>query len=154
MSFAVKPTCQVKASGRSVEEGCMTIEQEAVHVTSTSGEPRAIELIEETFDPSGLVVTVSGELDVATAPALRAHLDAAIDAGAQRLVIDLRSVSFLDSVALAAIVHAKQRLPEAGRMALAVDPSSYTMLVFESTGLTQVLDLVETRAQAVERVSG
>jgi anti-sigma B factor antagonist len=132
----------------------MTIEQEAVHVTSTSGEPRGIELIEETFDPSGLVVTVSGELDVATAPALRDHLEAAIEAGAQRLVIDLRAISFLDSVALAAIVHAKQLLPEDGRMALAVDPSSYVMLVFESTGLTKVLDLVETRAQAIEHVSG
>ena len=131
----------------------MTIEQEAVHVTSTSGEPRGIELIEETFDPHGLVVTVSGELDVATAPALRDHLEAAIAAGAQRLVVDLRAISFLDSVALAAIVHAKQRLPAAGRMVLAVDPSSYTMLVLKSTGLTRVLDLVETRAQAVERAS-
>ena len=131
----------------------MTIEQEAVHVTSTSGEPRGIELIEETFDPSGLVVTVSGELDVATAPAFRAHLEAAIEAGKHSLVIDLTAVTFLDSVALAAIVHSKQRLPEDGRMALAVDPSSYVMLVFQGTGLTQVLDLVETRAQAIALVS-
>ena len=131
----------------------MTIEQEAVHVTSTSGEARGIELIEETFDPSGLVVTVSGELDVATAPAFRAHLEAAIEAGTDRLVIDLTAITFLDSVALAAIVHSKQRLPAGGRMALAVDPSSYVMLVFQGTGLTQVLDLVETRAQAVGLVS-
>ena len=38
-------------------------------------------------------------------------------------------------------------------MALAVDPSSYVMLVFESSGLPQVLDLVETRDQAVYLVS-
>ena len=131
----------------------MTIEHEAVHVTSTSGEPRGIQLTEETFEPSGLVVTVSGELDVATAPALRDHLEAAIEAGMHRLVIDLCAISFLDSVALAAIVHAKQRLPEEGRMALAIDPSSYVMQVFESTGVTQVLELVETRAQAIEHVS-
>ncbi len=132
----------------------MTIEQAAVHVTSTSGEPRGIELIEETFDPAGLVVTVSGELDVATAPAFREHLEAAIEAGTHRLVIDLTAVSFLDSVALAAIVHEKRRLAADGRMALVVDPSSYVMLVFQSTGLTQVLDLVETRAQAMQLVSG
>jgi len=132
----------------------MTIEQAAVHVTSTSGEPRGIELIEETFDPAGLVVTVSGELDVATAPAFREHLEAAIEAGTHRLVIDLTAVSFLDSVALAAIVHEKQRLAADGRMALVVDPSSYVMLVFQSTGLTQVLELVETRAQAMHLVSG
>ena len=131
----------------------MTIEQKAVVVTTTSGESRGIQLTEETFDPSGLVVTVCGELDIATAPALRDRLDAAIEAGTRRLVIDLSALSFLDSVALATIVHAKQRLPEDGRMALAVDPSSYVMLVFESGGLSQVLDLVETREQAVYLVS-
>ena len=122
-------------------------------MTTTSGEPRGIQLTEETFDPSGLVLTVSGELDIATAPALRKRLDAAIDAGKHRLVIDLSAVSFLDSIALAAIVHAKQRLPEDGKMALAVAPSSYVMLVFEGSGLANVLDLVESRAQAIEHVS-
>lgn len=132
----------------------MTIEKQEVLVTTTSGEPRGIQLTEETFDPSGLVVTVSGELDIATAPALRDRLAAAIDAGKHRLVIDLSAISFVDSIALATIVHAKQRLPEGGKMALAIDPTSYVMLVFESGGLPKVLDLVETRDQAIELVSG
>ena len=132
----------------------MSIEKQEVHVTTTSGEPRGIEVMEETFDPSGLVLTVGGELDIATAPVLRDRLSAAIEAGKDRLVIDLSAIEFLDSVALATIVHAKQRLPEHGRMALAIDPASYVMLVFESGGLPKVLDLVETRAQAIELVSG
>jgi anti-sigma B factor antagonist len=132
----------------------MTIEQQTVLVTTPGGEPRGIQLTEETFDPSGLVLTVTGELDIATAPALREHLQAAIEAGMHRLVIDLSAITFLDSVALAAIVHAKQRLPEDGRMALAIDPSSYVMLVFEGGGLAQVFNVVGTRAQAVELVSG
>ena len=131
----------------------MTTESRTVRITTRNAEPRGIQLTEETFDPSGLVVTVSGELDIATAPALRDRLTAAIDAGTRRLVIDLSAISFLDSVALATIVHAKQRLPEDGKLALAIDPSSYVMLVFESGGLPKVLDLVETRAQAIELVS-
>jgi anti-sigma B factor antagonist len=131
----------------------MTTESRTVRVTTKNAEPRGIQLTEDTFDPSGLVVTVSGELDIATAPALRDRLTAAIDAGTQRLVIDLSAISFLDSVALATIVHAKQRLPEHGKLALAIDPSSYVMLVFESGGLPKVLDLVDTRAQAIELVS-
>ena len=99
----------------------MTIERQAVHVATKSGEPRGIQVTEETFDPSGLAVTVSGELDIATAPALRDRLNEAIDAGTYRFVIDLSAVSFLDSVALATIVHAKQRLPEGGRMAIATE---------------------------------
>lgn len=132
----------------------MTIEQHGVRVNTETAEPRGIQVTEETFDPSGLVLTVSGELDVATAPALRDRLDVAIDAGKHRLVIDLSAISFLDSVALATIVHAKQRLPEHGRMALAIDPSSYVMLILESGGLQQVLDLAETRAHAIDLVSG
>ena len=122
-------------------------------MTTGSEEPHRIEVNEETFEPSGLVLVVTGELDVATAPTLRDRLGAAIDAGTHRLVIDLSAISFLDSVGLAAIVHAKQRLPEEGRLALAVDPSSYVMLVLESGGLPKVLDLVETRAQAIDLVS-
>ena len=131
----------------------MTNEQQTDLETPKSVEPRGIHLIEETFDPSGLVLTVEGELDIATAPALRERLDAVIDAGRHRLVIDLSAISFLDSIALATIVHAKQRLPDDGKLALAVDPSSYVMLVFEGSGLANVLDLVESRAQAIEHVS-
>jgi anti-sigma B factor antagonist len=130
----------------------MTTEQ-GVPVTTGRSEPRGIELVEETFEPGGIALTVSGELDIATAPALRDRLNTAIDAGTHRLVIDLSALTFLDSVALATIVHAKQRLPEGGRMAIAIDPSSYVMLVFESGGLPRVLDLVETREQAIEHVA-
>ena len=131
----------------------MTIERQAVRVTTKRGEARGIQVTEESFEPSGLVIAVVGELDIATAPALRDRFDTASEAGRHRLVIDLSGVSFLDSVALATIVHAKQRLPEEGRMAVVVDPSSYVMLVFESGGLGKVLDLVETRAEALHRVT-
>jgi anti-anti-sigma factor len=131
----------------------MTIEKQAVLVTNSSGEPRGIQLTEETFEPAGMVITVTGELDIATAPALRDQLDAAVDAGRRRIVVDLCAISFLDSVALATIVHAKQRLPEGGKLALAVERGSYVMMVFEGSGLAKVLDLVDTRAQAIEHVS-
>ncbi len=67
----------------------MTIEQKAVVVTSASGEARRIQLTEQTFDPAGLVITVSGELDIATAPALRDRLEASLEAGTRRLVIEM-----------------------------------------------------------------
>jgi anti-sigma B factor antagonist len=131
----------------------MTIQKQEVHVTSSSGEPRGIEVLEESFDPSGLVLAVSGELDIATAPALRDRLESAIKAGKHRLVIDLHGVDFLDSVALATIVHARKELPEDGKLTLAVEPGSYVELIFESSGLNKMLDLVETREQAIAHVS-
>ena len=131
----------------------MTIQKQAVSVTNRSGEPRGIEMTEETFEPSGVALTVSGELDIATAPALRNHLDAAIKAGRHRIVLDLCALDFLDSVALATIVHAKKELPEDGKLAIAIDISSYVMLIFESSGLNKALDLVESREQAIALVS-
>jgi anti-anti-sigma factor len=104
---------------------------------------------EEPLEPSGVLLTAAGELDVATAPELRARLSTAIDGGASRLVVDLRPVSFLDSIALATLLHARQRLGDAGRMAVVVAPDSYVRLMFEVAGLPECLDLVETREQAV-----
>ena len=131
----------------------MTTEHQDVSVLSPHGEPRGLQMTEETFEPAGLVVTVSGELDIATSPVLRDRLTAAIEAGRHRLVIDLSDLEFVDSIALATIVHAKKELPEHGKLALTVDPTSYVMLVFQSGGLTRVLDLVETRAEAIEHVA-
>ena len=111
-------------------------------------------LDEESLDPSGLVLTVSGELHLATAPEFRARLTAAIDAGVSRLVIDLRPLSFLDSVALAALLHARKRLGDAGRMAVVVAPDSYTRLIFEVAGMPRCVDVFETREHAVAHVAG
>jgi anti-sigma B factor antagonist len=117
-------------------------------------EPVEFRLDESPLEPSGVVLTVSGELDVATVPQLRERLGAALDRGVKRLVIDLRPLFFLDSVAVAALLHAAQRLGEGGRLAVVVAPDSYIRMVFEIAGLPQCLDVVETLDEAVVRVSG
>jgi anti-sigma B factor antagonist len=108
---------------------------------------------EERIGPSGLVLSAAGELDVATAPALRERVTAALDAGVRRLVIDLRDVSFMDSVALAVLVHASRRLEPDGRMAVVIAPGSYTRLIFEAAGLDGCLDLLATREQGIALVA-
>jgi anti-sigma B factor antagonist len=117
-------------------------------------EPVEFRLTEEPFDPAGVVICVSGELDIATVPKLRRRLAAALDRGVRRVVIDLRPLDFLDSVAVAALLHAARQLGDDGRLAVVVAPDSYTRMVFEIAGLPQCLDVVETRAAAVARVSG
>ena len=56
------------------------------------------------------VVVVTGEIDIMTAPQLRACL---FDADGD-VVVDLLSVSFLDSSGIAALVDARKRLTGAG----------------------------------------
>ncbi len=57
--------------GLSCEEG---------HDQSKSVTRSALSLTEESLEPSGVVLTVGGELDIATATELRMRLNAAVDA--------------------------------------------------------------------------
>jgi anti-sigma B factor antagonist len=101
---------------------------------------------------NGVVLTVTGELDMATAPALRERLTMATEADATALVIDLRGVRFMDSIGLAAILHARKRLSDAGRLAIVLSRDSYPHLVFETAGLPPSLALFETRSEAIAHV--
>jgi anti-sigma B factor antagonist len=88
----------------------------------------------------GLVLRVAGELDVATAPRFRARLDRALDAGAREIVIDLTRVTFIDSIALAVVMAARQRLMPDGRLAIVAN-TPFVVLILEASGLDGVLDV-------------
>jgi anti-sigma B factor antagonist len=109
--------------------------------------PPAFYVLEAPLEPEGVVLTVHGELDIATAPEFRERLDAAVDAGAKQLVLDLTPVAFMDSVAIATILHTRTRLGD-GRLAVVLPQGTYTRLVFEIAGLPRCLDVFETLAEA------
>jgi anti-anti-sigma factor len=98
------------------------------------------------------VLTPEGELDIATAPRLREQLTEAIEAGADRLVIDLRGVTFMDSVALAVLLQAHRKIEE-GRMAIVLAPDSYARLIFDVAGVSHALPLVATADEALAAVA-
>jgi anti-sigma B factor antagonist len=116
--------------------------------------PAEFRLTEQRLPPAGRLLAVCGELDIATVPELRERLDAAVDAGVKRLVLDLSDIAFMDSVAMAAILHARTQLGKDGRLAVVLGRESYTQLVFEIAGLPRCLALFETRAAAVKHVTG
>jgi len=125
-----------------------------MHTSKPSvADDRFFQLTEELLEPSVLVLTVFGELDIATAPELRTRLTTAYEQGVTRLIVDLRSLSFLDSVAVATLLQARSRLGDEGRMGVVVDPDSYIRLILEVAGMPRCLDIVETREQAVALVS-
>jgi anti-sigma B factor antagonist len=92
----------------------------------------------------GVVLTVRGELDIATAPTLREVVTAILATGVRRLVLDLLAVTFMDSTALAVLVGAKQRLGADGQLTVVIASDSYAALIVEIAGLDGVLDVVET----------
>lgn len=96
------------------------------------------------------VVTVSGEVDVATAPRLRDGLESAVGAAPARLVVDLSSVSFIDSTGLGVLIGVSKQADEAGVALRLVIAESRIIKLFEITGLLDLFTIVPTREQAIE----
>jgi anti-sigma B factor antagonist len=59
-------------------------------------------------DPEGVTVRLTGELDISTVPALARVLDRLAGDEPDRLLLDLDAVEFIDSMGLAAIIHAQE----------------------------------------------
>ena len=142
----------VKAGGSAADLYTEVSQSESL-LPNDAANPLRVTVVDERFEPAGAIVTVTGELDIVTAPVLRERLNTLAGAGVRRLVIDLRGVPFMDSVAVAVLVRAKHELGEGARIAVVIEDDSYTRLIFEVAGLPHWLDLVQTREGALARVS-
>ena len=95
------------------------------------------------------VVSVRGELDVGTAPALREWLAAATEHGTRSAVIDLRAVSCVAGAALHVLCDEQERLLEHGRRLTIVCDQPELLNLFQVVELQGVLDIVATREEAL-----
>jgi anti-sigma B factor antagonist len=60
------------------------------------------------------VLEVVGEVDLSSAPLLRARMEELLYLGSRRLVVDLQGVGFMDSSGLSVLVASMKRMREAG----------------------------------------
>jgi len=112
------------------------------------------DLTDEAIDAHTHVIAVHGDVDLYSAPELRARLDELIRAGKTRVLLDLRDTSFIDSTTLGVIVGAIKRLRvHSGALALACDDPSI-MRVFAITGLDQVIAVHATREAGLAALRG
>jgi len=107
----------------------------------------------EPLNDHASVVAVGGELDLSTVPALRGALTGALDRGITSLIVDLTDVTFVDSVGVGAILHTKRRLGGNGLLAVVLAPDTYARVIFDVVGADSVVEVFETRAEAVARVA-
>jgi anti-sigma B factor antagonist len=106
------------------------------------------------------VLALSGEVDLATAPAVRERLNELADGGARHLVVDLALVGFLDSIGLGVLVAAYKRLRDRdppGSLRLA-GASDRVAKVFALTGLLGIFPMYASveaaRAAAADHAAG
>ncbi len=92
---------------------------------------------------SKVVVSVRGEVDLATAPTLESALERAREASAGRLVVDLRAVEFLDSAGLSLLVRQDRAARADARHLIVVKGPPHVHQAFEITGLSEHLTMVD-----------
>ena len=98
------------------------------------------------------VVSVNGDLDLHTAPRLETELDGLREDGAQKVIVDLVDVPFIDSTALGVLVRAaKHSRANRGQLIL-VSNDPRTLRVLEITGLSRVFTVERSLADAVGAV--
>ena len=96
-----------------------------------------------------VVLSVSGEVDVATAPRLRERLVDLVTEGNHRIVVDLENVDFLDSTGLGVLVGALKRVRGEGGSLDIVCTHERILKIFSITGLDKVFGLHDSVPAAV-----
>jgi anti-sigma B factor antagonist len=103
--------------------------------------PGPFEVLVAAQDGDGLVVSVRGEIDVASAPLLWKAVDEAIQTTTRQLVIDLHETAFVDSTALSVFVRAFKRLRHQGADLILRSPRANALKVLNITGLDTVFTI-------------
>jgi anti-sigma B factor antagonist len=89
------------------------------------------------------IIAVSGELDLASSPALQEELDRVSASDAEMLIIDLRELDFMDSTGLSVLVRAHQRAEEQGRRLAMVKGPQQVQRLLSLTGVADRLTVVD-----------
>ena len=89
------------------------------------------------------VIGMSGELDLASSPALQEELDRVAASDSEMLIIDLRQLDFMDSTGLSVLVRAHQRAEEQGRRLAMVRGPQQVQRLLSLTGVADRLTLVD-----------
>ena len=88
--------------------------------------------------PSATVV-LDGEIDIATAPAIRRVLMAAISGGNAHLAVDMSGVTFLGAAGIGVLVDAASRAREAGGSLSLLAPSPQVRWLLDVLHLDAIL---------------
>jgi anti-anti-sigma factor len=97
------------------------------------------------------VLVLEGELDIASAPELRMHVDAFTG---DALVIDFKRATFIDSAVLKELLRARAELSERGvRLVLAAVPTPVRRLM-DLTRTSELFEDADSADEALTRLNG
>jgi anti-sigma B factor antagonist len=89
------------------------------------------------------LVALAGECDLSTGRRLRDVLTSEVSRGAQRLIVDLSSLTFMDSTALQVLVGIRALLAVRGGTLMLVAPQPVVARILELTGTDQLIPVYD-----------
>jgi anti-sigma B factor antagonist len=98
------------------------------------------------------IVTVSGEVDLHTAPTLEQALEGVLGLGGTSVAVDLLEVSFVDSTTLGVLLRYHERFRGLGGDLVIVTEDRRILRTFEITGLDRVFVIERRLADAVAAI--
>jgi anti-sigma B factor antagonist len=118
-----------------------------------AGEPGArpidFDLVTHEAGAGTFVVALSGEIDLYTAPELKAELMRLIAAGPSRMLVDMTEATFVDSTALGVLLGAVKRLRLLGGELAIVCSNPNIRRIFSITLLDRAFTIFDTLAEAL-----
>ena len=104
----------------------------------------------EQLGDSSYVISLTGEVDLYTAPEFKQQLLEVINQGAKEVVVDFSNTTFIDSTTLGVLVGGVKRLrPDGGKLSIVCSDRNITK-IFEITGLNRVFPIHADRAEVLE----
>jgi len=98
------------------------------------------------------IISLTGEVDLYTAPEFKQQLLDVIGNGAKQVIVDFSETTFIDSTTLGVLVGGVKRLrTNDGQLSLVCSDRNITK-IFEITGLDRVFTIYPTRVEAVEQL--
>ena len=107
-------------------------------------------LVDTQSSSRAITLTLSGELDLLSAPALERALERLPESDAELIIVDLRGLAFMDSTGLHLLVQVQQKAHASGRRLVLIKGSEQVQRLFELTGVTDNLTIVESADELLE----
>jgi anti-anti-sigma factor len=93
-------------------------------------------------------VSVSGDLDLDSAPELRAALDGLYEHKLRTLILSLKDCSFIDSTGLQAVLQSTRGLDHGDIVLMLAGPSGSVSRVLDVTGVSKMMPVYPTVEEA------
>jgi stage II sporulation protein AA (anti-sigma F factor antagonist) len=100
------------------------------------------------------VVAPEGRIDSTAAPSLQAQLLAVIGDGAGNLILDMGRIGYVSSAGLRVLLVASKALDERGGRLVLCALATEIRRVFDLSGFSELLAVVDTRADAQAMLAG